>query len=191
MSQDTPRYFYITHLHVSHSLKLQLVVDAAKAFRNYHPDCYAAHTKPVNNFIALIVTSDTKISSQAIASFENKVTRIEGVGVIFTHSTNTATKDQKVVQDFPPTFVFSGCYGLDFSRWDYWFGKVKKLEDELEKILNSINGGAYYLLVRRKYMALVLESPEPFQSEDIHTLFDFIEKGPPFLLTSISNFPTS
>lgn len=190
MSTATPHYFYIAHLHVAHPLSLVKVVDTLKIFKEPHPDCQILYSVSVRNFVTLTVSTESKINPQAIDDFEKKATRLEGVGIIFTHSTNTATKDQKVVQDFPPTFVYSGCYGLAFSRWDYWFGRVKCLENKLEKILCSIDGGAYYLLVRRTYMALILESPTPLKKVEVDSLFGFLQEkvSPP--LTSFSNLST-
>ncbi len=188
MSQTSPRYFYIAHIHISHPLLLQKIVDYINPFRVHDPDCHIVRTNPQNGFLTLNVSSNKRISETAIETFERNLPFVEGLKIIFTHKTTDSDKNG---QNFPPTFVYSAYYALNFNWLSQKLGRVRSFENALRKTLQNIQGGSYYLYVNPSYMALILESTKPFKSGELNELFKKLEANSPVLLTSFSTFPAT
>lgn len=182
---DNPRYFYIAHLFVKHSLTLQKVINLAKLFTDKDPSCDVIHTKIFDGFFTMIIQSDQIIDRKTANLFESRISLLDGVGLIFTQETANA---DKVKEQYTPTFVYTAYFGLSFSFLSYYFGEGLRFRTKLKKILEGINGGIYYLKLLPTEMALVIESTVPFSPDDLKLLQKHLHNDYLQLLTSFRNF---
>ena len=178
-----PQYFYIAHLHVDHPLLLQKVATLGKLFTDKEPDSQVTLSRLFNGYFTFVVQSKQVIDERTADIFESSIFRIGGLIPIFSQTTININKLESL---YPPTFT--AYFVCDFSLFSYYLGEGYQFRKKLKEILESINGGVYFLQTFRNQMILVIESTTPFAPDDLKILRDHLNDKNLQLCTSFSNF---
>lgn len=185
MENQSPKYLFIAHLYVEHPLILQKVFSIAKVFRDYNPNCTTTATPISNGFFSLIVSADEAVCRIPAHCFERNVTFTEGVKLLFSQDTIDV---DCVGYPYPPTFIYTAFFALEFNYLSYHFGEGYQFRKELKRILEGINGGGYYYHAFQSEMALVIESTHKHDPQDIERLMTHLNNRKVKSLTSFQNF---
>lgn len=185
MENQTPKYLFIAHLYVEHPLLLQKVISIAKVFRDYNPNCTITTTPIVDGFFSLVVSADEVVSRIPAQCFERNVALTEGINLLFSQDTIDV---DCVGYPYPPTFIYTAFFALEFNYLSYHFGEGYQFRKELKRILDGINGGGYYYHCFSSEMALVIESTQAYDTKDLELFMTHLNNKNVKCLTSFKNF---
>lgn len=172
MDSNPPPYFYLVHFYTLHNMILQKVAELARAiFTGDNLPVVINLTKPVDGFAALSIQSHLPIEDHRIAKFQSYLLKMEDLELIFAQATSDV---DEVAEPYPPTYVLSGFFLLNFSLLELYFGAGRTFLRQLTRHIKAIPQGAYFLQSSRSDLGLSLESTQPYSPDDMAKLLQIL-----------------